>query len=159
MSNYWTEFFGCIIDIYYFIVSIVCSEIERRMQVKKLQRGLLNHEKVHAFSLFLESGAISCCLYGESGTILEKTYGMCILQVRSLLIHNTCVSTRINLLHICGVTEFLFQWIQDIEALTPNILARTIETVVWWCCFFVRFLLQGVYVPQLWLVTTVMVRY
>ncbi|KAH7852680.1 hypothetical protein Vadar_027832 [Vaccinium darrowii] len=71
---------------------------KRTKQVKKLmQRGLLDPEKVDPFSLFLESGAISYCLYKESERILGNTYGMCILQ--------------------------------DFEALTPNILARTIETV------------------------------
>ncbi|KAF7135734.1 hypothetical protein RHSIM_Rhsim08G0031600 [Rhododendron simsii] len=71
---------------------------KRAKQVKKLmQRGLLDPEKVDPFSLFLESGAISHCLYRESDRILGNTYSMCILQ--------------------------------DFEALTPNILARTIETV------------------------------
>ncbi|KAH7837333.1 hypothetical protein Vadar_012678 [Vaccinium darrowii] len=71
---------------------------KRTKQVRKLmQRGLLDPEKVDPFSLFLESGAISYCLYRESDRILGNTYGMCILQ--------------------------------DFEALTPNILARTIETV------------------------------
>ncbi|KAK9292212.1 hypothetical protein L1049_020174 [Liquidambar formosana] len=67
-------------------------------QVKKLmQRGLLDPEKVDPFLLFVESGAVSYCLYRDSDRILGNTYGMCILQ--------------------------------DFEALTPNILARTIETV------------------------------
>ncbi|GMP57057.1 hypothetical protein CsSME_00021302 [Camellia sinensis var. sinensis] len=71
---------------------------KRTKQVKKLmQRGLLDPEKVDAFSLFLESRDVSYCFYGESDRILGNTYGMCILQ--------------------------------DFEALTPNILARTIETV------------------------------
>ncbi|KAF5950828.1 hypothetical protein HYC85_012821 [Camellia sinensis] len=60
-------------------------------------KGLLDPEKVDAFSLFLESRDVSYCFYGESDRILGNTYGMCILQ--------------------------------DFEALTPNILARTIETV------------------------------
>ncbi|CAL5425620.1 unnamed protein product [Camellia sinensis] len=71
---------------------------KRTKQLKKLmQRGLLDPEKVDAFSLFLESRDVSYCFYGESDRILGNTYGMCILQ--------------------------------DFEALTPNILARTIETV------------------------------
>ncbi|THF98209.1 hypothetical protein TEA_016572 [Camellia sinensis var. sinensis] len=71
---------------------------KRTKQVKKLmQRGLLDPEKVDAFSLFLESRDVSYCFYGECDRILGNTYGMCILQ--------------------------------DFEALTPNILARTIETV------------------------------
>ncbi|OAY62345.1 RNA cytidine acetyltransferase 1 isoform X2 [Manihot esculenta] len=71
---------------------------KRTRQVKKLmQRGLLDPEKADPFSLFVESGAVSYCLYRDSERILGNTYAMCILQ--------------------------------DFEALTPNILARTIETV------------------------------
>ncbi|XP_071931337.1 RNA cytidine acetyltransferase 1-like isoform X3 [Coffea arabica] len=71
---------------------------KRAKQVKKLmQRGLLDPEKVDPFSLFIESGGVSFCLYRDSDRILGNTYGMCILQ--------------------------------DFEALTPNILARSIETV------------------------------
>uniref|UniRef100_A0A1D1YUK9 RNA cytidine acetyltransferase n=1 Tax=Anthurium amnicola TaxID=1678845 RepID=A0A1D1YUK9_9ARAE len=71
---------------------------KRAKQVKKMmQRGLLDPEKVDPFSLFLESGGVSFCLYRDSERILGNTFGMCILQ--------------------------------DFEALTPNILARTIETV------------------------------
>ncbi|KDP28681.1 hypothetical protein JCGZ_14452 [Jatropha curcas] len=71
---------------------------KRAKQIKKLmQRGLLDPEKADPFSLFVESGAVSYCLYKDSERILGNTYGMCILQ--------------------------------DFEALTPNILARTVETV------------------------------
>ncbi|KAF2324819.1 hypothetical protein GH714_017283 [Hevea brasiliensis] len=71
---------------------------KRAKQIKKLmQRGLLDPEKVDPFSLFIESGVVSYCLYRDLERILGNTYGMCILQ--------------------------------DFEALTPNILARTIETV------------------------------
>ncbi|XP_037495465.1 RNA cytidine acetyltransferase 1 isoform X2 [Jatropha curcas] len=71
---------------------------KRAKQVKQLmQRGLLDAEKADPFSLFVESGVVSYCLYRDSERILGNTYGMCILQ--------------------------------DFEALTPNILARTIETV------------------------------
>ncbi|CAK9320297.1 unnamed protein product [Citrullus colocynthis] len=71
---------------------------KRAKQVKKLmQRGLLDPEKVDPFSLFLETGGITYCLYKDSERILGNTFGMCILQ--------------------------------DFEALTPNLLARTIETV------------------------------
>lgn len=71
---------------------------KRAKQVKKLmQRGLLDPEKVDPFSLFVESGNITYCLYKDSERILGNTFGMCILQ--------------------------------DFEALTPNLLARTIETV------------------------------
>ncbi|KAI0493619.1 hypothetical protein KFK09_023740 [Dendrobium nobile] len=71
---------------------------KRSKQVKKyMQRGLLDPEKVDAFSLFIESTNITYCLYKDSERVLGNTFGMCILQ--------------------------------DFEALTPNILARTIETV------------------------------
>ncbi|KAJ6737099.1 RNA CYTIDINE ACETYLTRANSFERASE 2 [Salix viminalis] len=71
---------------------------KRAKQVKKsMQRGLLDPEKVDPFSLFLETGGITYCLYKDSERILGNTFGMCILQ--------------------------------DFEALTPNLLARTIETV------------------------------
>ncbi|CAI9112681.1 OLC1v1013156C3 [Oldenlandia corymbosa var. corymbosa] len=62
-----------------------------------MQRGLLDPEKVDPFSLFVETGGITYCLYKDSERILGNTFGMCILQ--------------------------------DFEALTPNLLARTIETV------------------------------
>ncbi|KAG6481136.1 hypothetical protein ZIOFF_057731 [Zingiber officinale] len=71
---------------------------KRSKQIKKLlQRGLLDPEKVDPFSLFVESGNLTYCLYRDSERILGNTFGMCILQ--------------------------------DFEALTPNLLARTIETV------------------------------
>ncbi|KAG1346399.1 putative RNA cytidine acetyltransferase 1 [Cocos nucifera] len=71
---------------------------KRAKQIKKLmQRGLLDPEKVDPFTLFIESGNITYCLYKDSERILGNTFGMCILQ--------------------------------DFEALTPNLLARTIETV------------------------------
>lgn len=71
---------------------------KRAKQIKKLtQRGLLDLEKADSFSLFVESGLITYCLYKDSERILGNTFKMCILQ--------------------------------DFEALTPNLLARTIETV------------------------------
>lgn len=71
---------------------------KRAKEVKKrLQRGLLDPEKVDPFSLFIETGDLTYCLYKDSERILGNTFGMCILQ--------------------------------DFEALTPNLLARTIETV------------------------------
>ncbi|XP_010911901.1 RNA cytidine acetyltransferase 1 isoform X1 [Elaeis guineensis] len=71
---------------------------KRAKQIKKLmQRGLLDPEKVDPFTLFVESGNITYCLYKDSERILGNTFGMCILQ--------------------------------DFEALTPNLLARTMETV------------------------------
>ncbi|KAG9130714.1 hypothetical protein Leryth_012675 [Lithospermum erythrorhizon] len=71
---------------------------KRQKQIKKLKmKGLLDPEKVDPFSLFLETGGITYCLYKDSERILGNTFGMCILQ--------------------------------DFEAVTPNLLARTIETV------------------------------
>ncbi|OWM91385.1 hypothetical protein CDL15_Pgr017303 [Punica granatum] len=71
---------------------------KRAKEIKRyLQRGILDPEKADAFSLFLESGGLTYCLYKDSERILGNTFGMCILQ--------------------------------DFEALTPNLLARTIETV------------------------------
>ncbi|CAM9001786.1 unnamed protein product [Rhodiola kirilowii] len=71
---------------------------KRAKQIKKqMQRGLLDAEKVDSFSLFVESGGLTYCLYKDSERILGNTFGMCVLQ--------------------------------DFEALTPNLLARTIETV------------------------------
>lgn len=46
-----------------------------------MQRGLLDPEKVDPFSLFVESGGLTYCLYKDSERILGNTFGMCILQV------------------------------------------------------------------------------
>ncbi|XP_010548049.1 PREDICTED: RNA cytidine acetyltransferase 1 [Tarenaya hassleriana] len=71
---------------------------KRTKQLKKLkERGQLDPEKLDAFSLLLDVGKVTHCLYKDSERILGNTFGMCILQ--------------------------------DFEALTPNLLARTIETV------------------------------
>nr|XP_027191121.1 RNA cytidine acetyltransferase 1 isoform X2 [Cicer arietinum] len=71
---------------------------KRAKQIKKMmQRGLWDPEKGDTFSLFVESGGLTYCLYKESEKVLGNTFGMCVLQ--------------------------------DFEALTPNLLARTIETV------------------------------
>ncbi|PKA51042.1 UPF0202 protein [Apostasia shenzhenica] len=71
---------------------------KRTKQIRKMmQRGLFDPEKADPFSLFVESGNITYCLYKDSERILGNTFGMCILQ--------------------------------DFSALTPNLLARTIETV------------------------------
>ncbi|KMT04505.1 hypothetical protein BVRB_8g181710 isoform A [Beta vulgaris subsp. vulgaris] len=54
---------------------------KRVKQVKKMmQRGLLDPEKADPFSLFIESGVVSYCLYRDSERILGNTFGMCILQ-------------------------------------------------------------------------------
>ena len=46
-----------------------------------MQRGLLDPEKVDPFSLFVESGGLTYCLYKDSERVLGNTFGMCILQV------------------------------------------------------------------------------
>lgn len=73
-----------------------------------MQRGLLDPEKVDPFSLFLESGAISHCLYRESDRILGNTYSMCILQVRSL----------VNYMFVCEHTQTLLDVCEAIDGLT-----------------------------------------
>lgn len=55
---------------------------KRAKQIKKVMaRGLLDPERVDAFTLFVESGDITYCLYKDSERILGNTFGMCILQV------------------------------------------------------------------------------
>jgi N-acetyltransferase 10 len=43
--------------------------------------GLLDPEKVDPFSLFVETGGLTYCLYKDSERILGNTFGMCVLQV------------------------------------------------------------------------------
>lgn len=63
----------------------VSHKKKRAKQIKKLmQRGLLDPEKVDPFSLFVESGKLTYCLYKDSERILGNTFGMCILQVREI---------------------------------------------------------------------------
>jgi N-acetyltransferase 10 len=90
---------------------------KRMRQVKKLvQRGLYNPDKDNPFDLFLASTRVRWTYYKETENILGQTFGMCVLQVsRHVLFLNDLLPDR------C-----LFQ---DFEALTPNILCRTIETV------------------------------
>ncbi|KAK6258992.1 hypothetical protein SCA6_013466 [Theobroma cacao] len=109
-------FLSCIVNLHYMLSKAVIKsrptvlwcykdklelsshKKKRAKQIKKLmQRGLLDPEKVDPFSLFVETGGLTYCLYKDSERILGNTFGMCILQ--------------------------------DFEALTPNLLARTIETV------------------------------
>jgi N-acetyltransferase 10 len=103
---------------------------KRAKQLKKLmQRGLMDPDKADPFSLFLETSDITYCQYKDSERVLGNTFGMCILQVGlslSLSLYKLqlhCVAVVINL------PEILCLLVQDFEALTPNLLARTIETV------------------------------
>ena len=58
---------------------------KRAKQVKKMvQRGLLDAEKEDPFSLFVASTNIRYCYYAETHTVLGQTFGMCVLQARSL---------------------------------------------------------------------------
>jgi N-acetyltransferase 10 len=87
----------------------------------------MDPEKADPYSLFLETSDITYCLYRDSERVLGNTFGMCILQVplQALLFK------QLPLLSWClRVAEFsCFDMLQDFEALTPNLLARTIETV------------------------------
>lgn len=51
-----------------------------------MQRGLLDPEKVDPFSLFVETGGLTYCMYKDSERILGNTFGMCILQVDNYFI-------------------------------------------------------------------------
>lgn len=87
-------------------------------QVKKLvQRGLFNPEKDNPFDLFLATARVRWTYYKETENILGQTFGMCVLQVRTSLDYMKIVRET------CNVGP------QDFEALTPNILCRTIETI------------------------------
>lgn len=48
---------------------------------KMMQRGTWDPEKADSFSLFMETGGLTHCLYKDSERILGNTFGMCILQV------------------------------------------------------------------------------
>lgn len=55
---------------------------KRSKQLKKMkERGQLDPEKLDAFSLFLDVGEVTHCMYKDSERVLGNTFGMCILQV------------------------------------------------------------------------------
>lgn len=94
---------------------------------KKIKTGTLNINQDDPFELFIAATNIRYCYYNETHKILGNTFGMCILQVslrgcRSSLDCPgwTCYSL---------FTAFVLRVTQDFEALTPNLLARTVETV------------------------------
>ena len=118
-----------------------------------MQRGLLDPEKEDPFSLFVASTNIRYCYYADTHKILGSTYGMLVLQVRCYGgggssgggVGNTgssevaCVGGL-----LCGLLLRTKQSVtslhphptprravplQDFEAVTPNLLARTVETV------------------------------
>lgn len=76
--------------------NLFCSHKKKRAkQVKKyMQRGLLDPDKVDAFSLFVESTNITYCLYKDSERVLGNTFGVCILQVLYFM-------SLINLIDFC----------------------------------------------------------
>lgn len=65
-----------------------------------MQRGLLDPEKVDPFTLFVESGNITYCLYKDSDRILGNTFGMCILQVCCFTLLMPQLVYFLHLLHI-----------------------------------------------------------
>lgn len=98
----------------------------RQLQ-KKIKTGTLNLKQDDPFELFIAATNIRYCYYNETHKILGNTYGMCVLQVSS-------TPTRLftaGKLTLCGgcKLDFCLAAVQDFEALTPNLLARTVETV------------------------------
>ena len=109
-------------------------------QIKKLiKRGLYDPDKENPFDLFISSTDIRYTYYKDTRKILGSTYGMCVLQVGVRWPH----ARRARTSKFCSV--FSVSWCgwqrlssippalvcskQDFEALTPNLLCRTIETV------------------------------
>ena len=88
----------------------------RQLQ-KKLKSGTLDLKQDDPFELFVAATTIRYCYYAETHKILGNTYGMCVLQVSP--------SVLLLLLHSSQPPPYT----QDFEALTPNLLARTVETV------------------------------
>lgn len=97
---------------------------------KKIKTGTLNLNQDDPFELFIAATNIRYCYYNETHKILGNTFGMCVLQV-SLVDDTICLlvcrpdETPMMLKKSlpCLVLK------QDFEAVTPNLLARTIETV------------------------------
>ena len=71
------------------------------------------------FELFVSSTDIRYVYYKESHQIMGKTFGMCVLQVLCAFHFRLA----------CMKLSHHATSLQDFEALTPNLLARTIETV------------------------------
>eukprot|EP00959_Pyramimonas_sp_CCMP1952_P429268 8990657-Pyramimonas_sp.AAC.2 len=95
-----------------------------------VQRGLMDPEKEDPFSMFVASTNIRYCYYSETHKILGNTFGMCVLQVGVFATTWAVVQPSLSFLVFPRVMINLSAWVsQDFEALTPNLLARTIETV------------------------------
>jgi len=105
-------------------------------QIKKLAvRGLLDAETEDPFALFVASTSIRYCYYSDTQSVLGNTFGMCVLQVRleGLLGCNGAEGRAVQALasaRVSGVAARRSrQRSQDFEGISPNLLARTIETV------------------------------
>lgn len=130
----------------------------RQLQ-KKIKSGTLDLKQDDPFELFVAATTIRYCYYAETHKILGSTYGMCVLQVRKWWVGlNTTLPRAIGCRLFIGSQKraqceinYIFRdkdlklgfyyeiyclacnlaivLLQDFEALTPNLLARTIETV------------------------------
>ena len=109
---------------------VVPSNRKKRMRQlqKKIKTGTLNLKQDDPFELFIAATNIRYCYYNETHKILGNTYGMCVLQVGPTLTWLTgvlsCSSSS-----TWSILIVVISFPKDFEALTPNLLARTIETV------------------------------
>uniref|UniRef100_A0A914LUH3 tRNA(Met) cytidine acetyltransferase TmcA N-terminal domain-containing protein n=1 Tax=Meloidogyne incognita TaxID=6306 RepID=A0A914LUH3_MELIC len=112
---------------------------------KKKQAGLAQPKTDDSFEQFILSTHINYCYYSESQRILGNTFGMAVLQGFFLLFFrknffpkrkfflkfskNRERRPTLYLLFLLSGPFSFFSFPTDFEALTPNLLARTIETV------------------------------
>ena len=89
---------------------------------KRIKSGAMDARDDDPFDLFIAATDIRYSYYSESYKILGSTFGMCVLQV---LHWTTCGCSQLS---VC-VCVCVCVCVQDFEALTPNLLARTVETV------------------------------
>lgn len=111
---------------------MLSDEKKRAKQIKKwIQQGLMDPKRAELFSLFLQTSDMKYCLYSKSEQILGNTFDMCILQViiyRLFLLQLLVVQSTYSI-DVVFLKCVLDTALQDFEALTPNLLARIIETV------------------------------
>ena len=126
----------------------------RQLQ-KKIKTGTLNLNQDDPFELFVAATNIRYCYYNETHKILGNTFGMCVLQVSQLLLSCRPVNVACDITmdrpiirpifcilpyyqyqrFFCQIHDKINTFLnvfcvkQDFEAITPNLLARTIETV------------------------------
>ena len=117
----------------------------RQLQ-KKIKAGKLHTKDDDPFESFISTTNIRYTYYAETHKILGNTYGMCVLQVllekqsfthvKKLIFSflqpfpSPFLVIKICSCIFCQFCCFNFDDVfQDFEALTPNLLARTIETV------------------------------